>query len=127
MGWDNGPLEITGTVNYISGISTIDPSYGVTSCAIALASTFPSGTPPSQFCRVPSFTELNVTARYKVNHALQLHAGVTNLLNRRAPPDLQTFGAAGGGGQLGGASYSPAFAQDGAIGPMFTLGLVYDF
>jgi len=63
---------------------------------------FPSGNPPPQFCRVGSFTELNVMGRYNVSEQLQLHADATNLLNRHAPPDLQTFGAAGGGGQLGG-------------------------
>ena len=125
--WDSGPFEATGTLNYISGTSVTDPSYGLTSCAIALASTFPNGTPPGQFCRVASFTELNVSARYKINKQLQIHAAVTNLLNRHAPLDLQTFGAAGGGAQLGGANYSPAFAQDGAVGPMITAGLVYEF
>jgi len=88
---------------------------------------FPSGNPPPQFCRVGSFTELNVTGRYNVSEQLQLHAGATNLLNRHAPPDLQTFGAAGGGGQLGGAAYNPAYHQDGAVGPMFTLGATYTF
>ena len=126
--WAEGPLELTGTLNYISGFSLIDPSYGVPDCATALNSEFPSpSVPPSHFCRVASFTELNVTARYNVSDKFQLHAGVTNLLNRKAPLDLQTFGAAGGGATLGGASYNPAYHQDGAIGPMITFGGTYTF
>ena len=124
--WGKGPFEITGTVNYISHYSVLDPSEGNTTCAIALGSTFPDAV-PSQFCRVPSFTELNLTARYNVDDHLQVHAGVVNLLNRHAPYDLQTFGSAGNGAQQGGAPYNPSFHQDGAVGPMITIGGVYTF
>ncbi len=64
--WNKGPFEIAGTVNYISHFSVLDRSEKITSCSTALGSTF-AGDVPSQFCRVPSFTELNVTARYTVN------------------------------------------------------------
>jgi len=76
---------------------------------------------------VGSFTELNVVARYTWNEHLQLHAGVTNLLNKKAPYDLQTFGSPGNGAEQGGAPYNPSYHQDGAVGPMITVGGTYTF
>lgn len=125
--WAKGPLELRGTLNYVSGISVLDPSAGNTACSIALANTFPSSPPPAQFCHVPSFTELNLTGTYAFSKQLKFHAGVINALNRRAPFDLQTFGAAGNGAQQGGAPYNPGFSQEGAVGTVFTLGAVYSF
>ena len=132
--WGKGPFEIAGTVNYISHYSVLDPSEQISDCATALSSVFPqdpnSNTvvqPPSRFCHVGAFTELNVVARYNVDTHLQLHAGVTNLLNKKAPYDLQTFGAPGNGAEQGGAPYNPSYHQDGAVGPMITLGGTYTF
>ena len=125
--WGTGPFEIAGTLNYISHYSVTDPSEGIPDCDSALSSVFPDGGVPSKFCHVGSFTELNVVARYNWDQHLQLHAGVTNLLNRKAPYDLQTFGAPGNGAQQGGAPYNPSYHQDGAVGPMFTVGASYTF
>jgi len=125
--WGKGPFEIAGTVNYISHYSVTDPSEQIPDCATALSSVFPEGNAPSQFCHVASFTELNVVARYNWDEHLQLHAGVTNLLNKKAPYDLQTFGAPGNGAEQGGAPYNPSYHQDGAVGPMFTVGGTYTF
>ena len=125
--WGKGPFEIAGTVNYISHYSVTDPSEGIPDCATALSSVFPNGNVPSQFCHVGSFTELNVVARYNWDEHLQLHAGVTNLLNKKAPYDLQTFGSPGNGAEQGGAPYNPSYHQDGAVGPMITVGATYTF
>jgi iron complex outermembrane receptor protein len=125
--WAQGPLELTGTVNYISSYSVLDPSEDIPDCATALSATFPDGNVPARFCRVGSFTELNVTGSYAVNPHLSLHAGVINLLDKHAPFDLQTFGAAGNGAQQGGAPYNPSYHQDGAVGPMITVGATYTF
>jgi len=125
--WGKGPFEIAGTVNYISHFSVTDPSEGIPDCATALSSVFPDGNVPSKFCHVGSFTELNVVARYTWNEHLQLHAGVTNLLNKKAPYDLQTFGSPGNGAEQGGAPYNPSYHQDGAVGPMITVGGTYTF
>ena len=121
------PFEVAGTVNYISHFSVTDPSEGIPDCATALSSAFPDGNAPSKFCHVSSFTELNVVARYNWDSHLQLHASVTNLLNRKAPYDLQTFGAPGNGAEQGGAPYNPSYHQDGAVGQMFTIGGTYTF
>ena len=125
--WGKGPFEIEGTLNYISHYSVTDPSEGIPDCASALSSVFPSGNVPSRFCHVGSFTELNVVARYNWDEHLQLHGGVTNLLNKKAPYDLQTFGSPGNGAEQGGAPYNPSYHQDGAVGPMFTIGATYTF
>ena len=125
--WGKGPFEIAGTVNYISHYSVTDPSEEIPDCDTALSSVFPDGGAPSRFCHVGSFTELNVVARYTWNEHLQLHAGVTNLLNKKAPYDLQTFGSPGNGAEQGGAPYNPSYHQDGAVGPMITIGATYTF
>ena len=125
--WSTGPLELSGTVNYISSYSVLDPSEGIPDCATSLSATFPDGNVPSRFCRVSSFTELNLTGSYAVNPHLSLHAGVVNLLDKKAPYDLQTFGAPGNGAQQGGAPYNPSYHQDGAVGPMITVGATYTF
>ncbi len=125
--WGKGPFEIAGTVNYISHYTVTDPSEGIPDCASALSSVFPNGNVPSKFCHVGSFTELNVVARYNFDEHLQIHAGVTNLLNKKAPYDLQTFGAPGNGAEQGGAPYNPSYHQDGAVGPMITVGGTYTF
>jgi iron complex outermembrane receptor protein len=52
---------------------------------------------------------------------------VTNLLDKKAPYDLQTFGAPGNGAEQGGAPYNPSYHQDGAVGPMITVGATYTF
>jgi hypothetical protein len=41
--------------------------------------------------------------------------------------DLQTFGSPGNGAQQGGAPYNPSLRQDGAVGPMVTVGAAYTF
>jgi len=125
--WGKGPFEIAGTLNYIGHYSVLDHSEQIDTCDQALSSVFPDGGTPARFCHVGSFTELNVVTRYNWDEHLQLHAGVTNLLNRKAPYDLQTFGAPGNGAEQGGAPYNPSYHQDGAVGPMFTIGATYTF
>jgi len=127
--WTQGPLELTGTANYISGISVLDPTANPNTCDFALKGTFPNGVPAQgqNFCSVPSFTSFNFAARYAVSKKFTVHASVTNLFDRHAPYDLQTFGSTGNGAQAGGAAYNPAMHQDGAIGRNYTVGASYTF
>lgn len=125
--WNRGPLGLTGTLSYTSGISVLDPSYGYNDCATALAFTFPNGKVPGQFCRVPSFTTFNLTGKYEVSKQFSVHGSIVNLFDRHAPYDLQTFGSTGNGAQYGGAPYNPALHQDGAVGRYFMVGASYTF
>ena len=127
--WNQGPLELTGTLNYLSGISVLDPTAKPDTCDFALKGTFPSGVPPQaqNFCRVPSFTTFNLAGRYEISKGFSVHASVTNLFDRHAPYDLQTFGSTGNGAQSGGAAYNPALHQDGAIGRFYMVGASYTF
>ncbi|MDE2081491.1 MAG: TonB-dependent receptor [Burkholderiales bacterium] len=124
-----GPMELTGTLNYVSGISVLDTSYGIPDCNTALSYTFPNGVGPAAqgFCQVPSFTTFNLAARYALTPKLSLQGSIVNLFDRHAPYDLQTFGSAGNGAQNGGAPYNPALHQDGAIGRYFNIGATYTF
>jgi iron complex outermembrane receptor protein len=130
--WEYAGLEMTGTLNYISSFSVLDPTGGINDCGDALINTFHDAdgnavTPPSQFCRVGSLTTFNLAGRYNVNDKLALSASVTNLFNAHAPYDLQTFGTPGNGAQYGGAPYNPALHQDGALGRFITVGASYRF
>ncbi|MBV1776755.1 TonB-dependent receptor [Burkholderiaceae bacterium DAT-1] len=125
--WNRGPVELSTTVNYTSGISVLDPTIGSNSCTDALSGEFNGATPPSQFCTVDAFTTVNLQGRYKVNKQLSLFGSVTNVFDRHAPYDLQTTGAAGYGANYGGAAYNPALHQDGAIGRYINLGVTYSF
>ena len=128
--WSSGPLELTGAMNYISGMSVLDPTAGAANnnCDYFLSGTFPNGVPPQAqgFCRVPSLTTFNLSSKYDVSKTFSVHGAITNLFDRHAPYDLQTFGTPGNGAQSGGAAYNPMH-QDGAIGRYFTLGASYTF
>jgi iron complex outermembrane receptor protein len=127
--WNLDKLELTGTLNYISGMSVLDPTASPNTCDFALSGTFPNGVPAQaqSFCRVPSFTTFNLAARYEFTKQFGMRLSVANLFDRHAPYDLQTFGSTGNGAQSGGAAYNPALHQDGAIGRFFTLGASYTF
>jgi iron complex outermembrane receptor protein len=126
--WARGPLELTGTLNHISGFSVVDPSYNLPDCSSALKVVFPSGVPAgSSLCRVGSFNEFNLNLLYNVTQNLALRAAVTNLFNRSAPIDAFASGSSGGGVGSGGAHYDPSLHQDGAVGRFTTLAVSYKF
>ncbi|MCP6135430.1 hypothetical protein NL393_40230, partial [Klebsiella pneumoniae] len=43
--WARGPVELTGTLNYTSGMRVEDASYNLPDCASALSTIFPNGLP----------------------------------------------------------------------------------
>ena len=127
LGWEKGPLELTGSVSYISDFTVTDPSYGVPDCATALAKPFPGLNPPAGLCTVGSFTEFNLSGRYTLSKQWTLRASVNNLFNRSAPIDAAASGSTGGGVASGGARYDPSLHQDGVIGRFLTVGATYSF
>lgn len=128
LAWNKGPVNVTATVNYVGSFSVIDPSAGYPTCQTALVGgvtnaygfRFPSGATgyPNSFCTVPSFTDLDLYARYNLTEHFSVHASVLNALNAGPSLDLQTYG---GGGQL---AYS-TLSQAGAVGSFFTIGVEY--
>ena len=124
--WDQGPLELATTANYISHYDVTDPASGLPTCAAALSSAFngpfAGGTPIGQIsptaCYVASFTTFDLYGRYALDKHWSFHGSVMNALNRIAPLDLQTYG---------GSNYNPSLHQAGAVGRYFTVGAVYDF
>jgi iron complex outermembrane receptor protein len=127
LDYTTGPWDVTGTFNFIDSYSVLDTSYGENTCADTLITEFNGANPPSNYCRVASFTTFNLNASYQVNKNWVVHGSIVNLFNRNAPYDLTTFGSAGNGAPTGGAPYDPALAQDGAIGRFFSLGARYTF
>ena len=129
MAWSRGPVELSGTLNYISGMKVEDSSYNLPDCASALSTVFPNGLPAtgSPLCRVPSFTTFNLNASWQVTPAFSLRASVTNLFDRAAPIDAFASGSTGGGVSSGGAHYNPSLHQEGAVGRYMTVGASWRF
>jgi len=120
--WDKGALQVATTFNWTSSFSLTDPSFGLNDCGAGGAADgwFPSGNTPAQYCKVASFLETDLSARYKLNKNWTLHGSINNLFNRQAPVDLNTYG----GGQL---PYNPSMQMSGAIGRFFNVGASYSF
>ncbi len=127
--WDKKPLELTLTMNYVGGISITDPVFsGEDQCTGAAVSNGTStygvhfyGTPPSNLCRVASFTDFDLSARYALDKNWSLHGSILNLLDTSPPIDIVTYG---GGGGL---PYNAALHQAGAVGRYFIAGVTYQF
>jgi iron complex outermembrane receptor protein len=120
FGWDKGPLSVSTTVNWVSSFDVIDPSStNAATCADAISFVF--GTPNPEFCRVRSFTSVDVYGEYRLSEKLSLHASVLNLFNKPPPLDFQTYGSSPS------TFYNPALHQAGAVGRFVNVGLNYKF
>jgi iron complex outermembrane receptor protein len=130
VSWLKGPFTTTATVYYTGSLSITDPSAGQNTCAQAIYNNFslefgnkfaPGSSFPSSYCRVGSFTDLDLYSRYQVNSHLALHVAVNNVFDTPPSLDVATYG--GGGG----AAYSAALTQAGAVGRFIMVGATYDF
>lgn len=101
-----GPAEAGLTLNYVSGYTDVDPTLGP-SCL----------DPWFTRCYTSSFTEFDLFAHYQLTKQLQINLHLLNLFNRDAPFDPQAA--------YNQSNYSMAFAQQGAIGRSFELGLKF--
>ncbi len=131
--WDKGPMQIATIFNWISSFDLTDPSGSnagtpVLNCTDAVqaggyyAAWFP-GTldqPASQYCKVRSFLETDLSATYKIDKNWTIHGAITNLFNQSPPLDLNTYG----GGNL---PYNPSMHMAGAIGRFINIGANYRF
>jgi iron complex outermembrane receptor protein len=133
--------SITGTINYISSFSVMDPSLVAfqssspsDTCLNALtneggaagtdyAGVLGNGTVPSATsCNVKHFTTVDFYGAWDLTSHLNLHGSVTNAFNAKAPPDWATYG-----GALGEVPWNPSLHLQGAIGTFFSLGATYKF
>jgi iron complex outermembrane recepter protein len=120
LGWDRGGWSVNATVNYTSSFSLTDPSVGLNTCGESIESELrwiPTYDGPASFCKVDHFTDTDLYGEYSFNDHFKVHASILNVFNTQPPLDLQTYGSAG--------NYSNAFADAGAIGRFFSVGLTY--
>ncbi|HEY8026242.1 MAG TPA: TonB-dependent receptor [Burkholderiaceae bacterium] len=142
--WDKGPLTVATTFNYIGSFDLTDPSGSntgipINNCADGVANgggfiawfpnavdggvTYPNAgytNPQSQYCKVHSFIDTDLTVNYKFDKHWSAHLNVTNLFNQAPPVDLNTYG----GGNL---PYNPSMHQAGAVGRFVNIGANYKF
>jgi iron complex outermembrane receptor protein len=107
--WDRNGLNLTATANYRADIQNV--YFAGDKCA----SLFANGSPAPGNCRLPSFTTIDLSARYNLTRQMQVYGSIQNLFDKVAPLDPLTYG---------GMSYNPMDAS-GAIGRYFKLGLRY--
>jgi iron complex outermembrane receptor protein len=126
LSYENGPFDATLSGYWIDSFSVTDPSSGGGSqatCAGAwgagLALAGATVTPAnSQFCKVASFTSVNLVLTYKVGHHVTFSFDMDNLFDEKAPLDPETYG-----GEF--TPYNPSLDEDGVIGRYFRFGVDY--
>jgi iron complex outermembrane receptor protein len=112
LGYDYGPLNVTGTVRYVSDYQAInyEGSYEESGCISPLE---------EPTCHVSSFTTLDLAASYKGFKNWEIYGSVINVFNRKAP-----FNSAAAYYNV---NYNYNYAASGATGTTFNLGARYTF
>jgi iron complex outermembrane recepter protein len=106
-GYEYGPLDVTMTTYYTSGIQET----GVDA--------FPPGVCIAQgFCHMASFIDMDLTATYKVSEHLTTALTIQNLADKLPPIDPPDYA---------GTNYNPTYAQAGIIGRFFKISASYKF
>lgn len=111
LGWDQGPFNITGNMNFVSSISNKNDVAG--DCLDT-----DENNVPYKNCRIASFTTTDLFAKWTVSKQWEVTASITNLFDKMAPLDVQTYGRI---------NYNPSLHQTGAVGRYFNLGGRYTF
>ncbi len=111
LGWERGPWALSSNTNFVSAIKNVNSQGG--DCL----NTDDDGKPYLN-CEVASFTTVDVFGKYKLSKNWEFTASVTNLFDRVAPLDVQTYGRT---------NYNPSLHQAGAVGRAWNLGARYTF
>jgi iron complex outermembrane recepter protein len=113
--FDRGPYEGGFQINYVSGYSLADPSFGANGLGQ------PGGCLDPWFpgCHISSFTDVDLFGHYDVNKKFQVNAHILNVFDRDAPLDPQANYTA--------KNYSSNWAQQGAVGRFYQIGARYVF
>jgi iron complex outermembrane recepter protein len=109
--WDWNNLGVSAIANFRSEMDNV--YFAGDKCA----SLFANGAPAPTGCRLPSFTTVDLSARYRLTANWQIYGSISNLFDKVAPLDPLTYG---------GLSYNPMDAS-GAIGRYFKVGAKYQF
>jgi iron complex outermembrane receptor protein len=99
-----GPVTVTGTFYHTSGMKNVAADAGNDGECLSFV----------ESCRVGSFTEFDLTGSYAFTSKISLTASIMNAFDRKAPLDAANYAAA---------NYNPTYAQDGAIGRFYNLGV----
>lgn len=127
VSYDNGPLNVATTFNYIGRYGVTDPSgtdnfhdcqSSLTSSTYDFANV--ANPVPTKYCEVKGFLDTDLHASYKLDKHWTIQGSVTNLFNAAPPLDYQTYGG-------GFYPYNPALHQAGAIGRIINVGASYRF
>ncbi|MES2038197.1 MAG: TonB-dependent receptor [Pseudomonadota bacterium] len=111
LGWERGPWTLSGNVNHVSSISDTNEIGG--DCLDVDANG-----KPYLGCRIASFTTVDVFGKWKMSKNLEFTASITNLFDKMAPLDVQTYGRI---------NYNPSLHQSGAVGRYWNIGGRYTF
>lgn len=103
-----GPATITGTLYHTSGMANyaLDVGTGPGNCLTVI--------PVS--CHIGSFTDFDLTGSYQINDHIAITGSVMNLFDRKPPFDPANYAG-------GNANYNPTWAQAGAVGRFYNLGV----
>jgi iron complex outermembrane recepter protein len=124
IGYDQGPFSMVVSGYWIASYSVTDPSAsggaqatcaGAWNAAYAFAQVTPSSA-NSQFCRVASFTSINLMTSYQFTPKVKMSFTVNNLFDARAPLDAETYGGSF-------IPVNPSMDMDGIIGRFFRVTL----
>ena len=108
-----GRATLTGTIYFISGYAETASDIGE-GCLYVNA----TGNPLPGNCRVSSFTDVDLNARYDVTSDFSISAGIENLFDREPPLDPINYAAL---------NYNPTYTQAGIVGRFFRLGVRVHF
>lgn len=111
LGWDRGPWTVSGNINHVSSISGTNEIGG--ECLDTDANHN-----PYLGCRIAAFTTVDVFGKWKMSKNLEFTASITNLFDKMAPLDVQTYGRI---------NYNPSLHQSGAVGRYWNIGARYTF
>lgn len=131
VSWDQGPFDLTVSVNYVGRFNLIDPTNGEPDCASAMVAggvyggRWPNGNGSispailNKYCEVSSFTTIDLYTQYALNKSLSFHASALNVLGTEPPVDMTTYGSPAN------LPYNPAMHNAGAVGRYFNVGATY--
>jgi iron complex outermembrane receptor protein len=75
-----------------------------------------------KFCNENAFYDFDLTARHHINDDVDVFGSVDNLFNTKPPLDVNNYGAGSNGFGL---NYDPTYAQAGAVGRFYTIGVSF--